>query len=374
MSAQHQGVRTCYRHPDSPAGVVCQRCGRPICPRCMNQASVGFHCPECLAKEHTRVVRPGALRASQPILTIVLMGVNIVVWIAGQLLWKTNDLLTTAPEVVTKGGLFSDLPTRVAYVGNTVVGYTDYVGVAEGEWYRLLTAGFIHAGLIHLAMNMWMLYVLGRITEEQLGRSRLGLIYFASLFAGSFGALLHAPNSVTVGASGAIFGLMGGIMAVAKARGVALRHTGLLGVVVINLVITFGLSNYISVGAHVGGLIGGAIAGLVVIDLPDRLRGASTRTRNLVSWAGGIALCAVFIAAGILVANSAQGRNGPVAAGRPAPLQRVIGTHAVTVSSHTEADSDLGVRASTWRATDPGSTAGTSSVGAPAISPDGGPN
>ena len=290
----------------------------------MNQASVGFHCPECLAKEHTRVVKGRGLRSGQPILTIVLMASNVVVWVLGQIIWRTNDVMTTAPEAIEKGGLFADLPTRVSSIGNQIVGYSHYAGVAHGEWYRLLSSGFVHAGIIHLAVNMWMLYLLGRIIEQQLGRTRLGLIYFASLFAGSFGALVASPDSITVGASGAIFGLMGAMLAVARARGVALRDTGLIGIVVINLVITFTLSNYISVGGHVGGLIGGVIAGLLIVDLPERMRGSNRRTRQAATWAAGIGLCVIFIAASILVANAARDSRGNTASART-PAATVVG-------------------------------------------------
>lgn len=315
MSSAPQGIRTCYRHPDQPAGVVCQRCNRPICPKCMNQASVGFHCPECLAKEHTRVVRGPRVASGQPVLTIALMAVNVVVWVVGQIVWKTNDVMTTAPDVIWGGGLFTDLHK---YVNGLGMGVGPIDGVAEGQWYRLLTSGFIHAGIIHLAVNMWVLYLLGRIFETQLGRARLGLIYFASLFAGSLGALVASPNAITVGASGAIFGLMGALLSIARARGVALRDTGLLGVVMINVVITFTLSNYISVGGHIGGLIGGALAGVLIVDLPERMRSKDRRTRTAVAWAAGVAMCVVFVVASILVANNARETTGPLAAGTPA--------------------------------------------------------
>lgn len=292
----------------------------------MHQASVGFHCPECLAQGHTRVIRgPAALGPAQPLLTLVLMGLNIAVWVVGQIIWRSHDVLNTSPEAISKGALFASLPTRVAHIGDRIVGYTDYVGVAHGEWYRLLTSGFMHAGIIHLGMNMWMLYLLGRIMEVQLGRARFGLIYFASLFAGSLGALLLSPNSATVGASGALFGLMGAILAIARARGIAMRDTGLLWIVGINLVITFTLSSYISVGAHVGGLIGGAIAGFVIVDVPERLRSADRRKRSVLTWAGGVGLCVVFVVASILVARSSADRGGPVAqAPRVVPSATVI--------------------------------------------------
>ncbi len=281
----------------------------------MNQASVGFHCPECLAKEHTRVVRAPGLRSGQPLLTIILMATNIVVWVAGQIIWKPRSLLDTSSGAIWEGALFA---SHYKYVNAIGLGVGPIDGVAEGQWYRLLSSGFVHAGIIHLAVNMWMLYILGRIMETQLGRTRLGLIYFASLFAGSLGALVASPDSITVGASGAIFGLMGAMLAIARARGIALQDTGLLGVVVINLVITFTLSNYISVGGHVGGLIGGAIAGLVIVDLPERLRGANPRARGALTWALGIGLSVVFAVAAVVVANNAPPADRNIAAGVPA--------------------------------------------------------
>ncbi len=284
----------------------------------MHQASVGFHCPECVAQEHTRVVHARGLRPDQPVLTITLMAINVAVWIIGQLVWKPTSFFTTSDGAIRVGALYA---SGIQVEHGRVVG--GLLGVGHGEWYRLLSAGFVHANIIHLAVNMWALYVLGRVTETLLGRTRTGLIYFVSLFAGSLGALVASPDSVTVGASGAIFGLMGGLLAVAKARGVALRDTGLLGVLVINLLLTFGLSSYISVGAHVGGLIGGAIAGLVVVDLPNRLRRADRRTRAVVTWAGGIGLCVVFFVAGIIAGDhAAAGKVYGIAAGWPVPPLR----------------------------------------------------
>lgn len=274
---------------------------------------MGFHCSECVAREHTRVVNGrSAMRGAQPIVTIVLMAINIAIWVLGQIIWKPREFLTTSDGAIRVGALFAN-GLHVLPNGGISGGP---IGVGQGEWYRLLTAGFIHAGLFHIAVNMWALYVLGKVTEQALGRARMGLIYFVALFAGSFGALIASPDSITVGASGAIFGLMGGLLAVAKARGVALRDTGLLGVLAINLVLTFGLSSYISVGAHVGGLIGGAIAGFAVVDLPNRMRQQDKRTRDLVMWSVGIGLCVVFIIAGILAANNAtSGLPNGIAAG-----------------------------------------------------------
>jgi membrane associated rhomboid family serine protease len=280
----------------------------------MHQASVGFHCTECVAQDHTRVVRARGIRGFQPILTMVLVGINVAVWLLGQILWKPTNFINTSDGAIRAGGLFAN-----AIQVQDGRGVGELIGVAHGEWYRLLSAGFIHVSIFHLAINMWALWVLGRVTEQLLGRTKMGLIYFVSLFAGSFGALLVSPHSVTVGASGAIFGLMGGLLMVAKARGVAMRDTGLLGVLVINLVLTFGLSSYISVGAHIGGLIGGGIAGLLVVDFPNRMRAAGRRTRDAATWGIGVALCLAFIVAAIAVARSQDnGRVTGIAA--PAPI------------------------------------------------------
>ncbi len=100
MSTAGSSVRTCYRHPDAVAGVVCQRCDRPICPQCMHQASVGFHCPECVAEHHTKVVKAGALRPTQPVATWTLIAINVGVWLLGQVLWKTTDLFTTSDGAI----------------------------------------------------------------------------------------------------------------------------------------------------------------------------------------------------------------------------------------------------------------------------------
>ena len=301
MSTAGSSVRTCYRHPGAQAGVVCQRCDRPICPQCMHQASVGFHCPECVAEHQTKVVRAGALGPAQPVVTWTLIAINTAVWLLGQVVWKTNDLLNTSNGAIRVGGLFSN-GIQVNPATNQPIGAL--IGVAHGQWYRLLSAGFVHVSIFHLGMNMWALYVLGRLTEQLFGRSRMVLIYLVSLLAGSVGALLYAPDSLTVGASGAIFGLMGAVLVVAKARGMAMRDTGLLWVLGINLVLTFGLSRYISVGAHIGGLIGGGIAGLLIIDLPLRLKNVSRQGRQRVSLAIGAALLVVFFAAGVVVANA----------------------------------------------------------------------
>lgn len=244
-------METCYRHPNRETGVACSNCGRPICPECMTTTPVGMRCPEC-ASERTKVrVGAGAFSAvSVPIVTYALIAINVVVFLAE---------IATGP-----GGLFDVLPNDVA---NNFGLFGP--AVADGDYWRIVTAGFVHAGLIHLALNMYVLYIAGRLLEPGIGRARFLGLYFVSLLAGSFLALVLDPNSNTVGASGAIFGLMAAAVVIARGRGrddVA-QQFGLF--VVLNLFLTFSVSG-ISVGGHIGGLIGGALAALAILAIERR--------------------------------------------------------------------------------------------------------
>jgi membrane associated rhomboid family serine protease len=292
-------LRTCYRHPDQRAGVVCQRCDRPICPRCMHQASVGFHCPECMKQGHQRVIRgPGALRGAAPTLTYVLIAINVAAYVAG-VVWTGGSIALSggSDKLIQKGGLIASMAVagpsnHVCVTSHAVYSACDVVGVAHGQWYRIITSGFLHYGIIHIGLNMVALYFLGMIVERVTGRWQFGLIYAVSLLAGSFGALLVSPNALTAGASGAIFGIFGAVFAAARARGIAMRQTGLLGWLVADLAFTF-LIPGISVGGHVGGLIGGFLAGLAMLELPNRLR----RWPRPVRLAAGTSIC---VALGVL--------------------------------------------------------------------------
>jgi len=245
-------MRTCYRHGDRKAGVICQRCDRPICPACMHQASVGFHCPECAKSGAQKVVRASQLK-TRPIVTQILIALNVVIFLAG-----IGSGLQTRDSVVIDYGLISQTPFGVP------------VGVGAGELYRLVTSGFLHINIIHIAFNMLALYQLGNLLEPAFGRARFAAVYFTSMLIGSLGVVLVTPDRLTVGASGAVFGLMGFAFMALRARGIDPFSTGLGGTIIINLIITFTLSSFISVGGHVGGLIGGAICGYVVTDLGPR--------------------------------------------------------------------------------------------------------
>ena len=242
-------METCYRHPDRQTGVACSNCGRPICPDCMTATSVGMRCPEC-ARQRTRVTRMGG-QLSEPVLTYVLIGINVAVAVGAFM----------SGASATGGGLQSELLTD---------GSVSRATIADGEYWRLLTAGFLHAGFFHLLFNMFALYVLGTLLEPAIGHVRFALIYFAALLAGSFGALL-IDSGPTVGASGAIFGLMGAALVVMRSRGISPLESGLGIWLGLNLLITFTVPN-ISIGGHIGGLVGGTLAGLLLFDVRERVR------------------------------------------------------------------------------------------------------
>ncbi len=244
-------METCYRHPDRETGVSCSNCGRPICPDCMTSTSVGMRCPEC-ARQKTKVKTMGSV-SNEPTLTYVLIGINVLVALG---------TFFGGASATGGGGLSSSLLND---------GSVSRFAVDQGDYWRILTAGFLHTGMIHLLFNMFGLYILGGLLEPAIGRLRFGVIYFVSLLAGSFGALLLEPTAPTVGASGAIFGLMGATVIVMRNRGVNPWESGIGLWIGLNLLITFTIPN-ISIGGHIGGLIGGAVAALIMVDLPDRVR------------------------------------------------------------------------------------------------------
>ncbi|MGZ4480591.1 MAG: rhomboid family intramembrane serine protease, partial [Gaiellales bacterium] len=233
-------MTTCYRHPDRETSVACSNCGRPICPECMTHAAVGIRCPEC-AHGRARLSAAGFLGARDPWLTYGLIAVNVALFLA------TNRLGGGG------GGLMAG--SSINSLGRDMAVYAG--GIRDGQYYRLITAAFLHFGPLHLAFNMYALYLLGGVLERYAGAVRFGAIYFTSALAGSFGALLISPDAFTGGASGAIFGLMGALFVLERQRGIALLGSSIGGLLVINLGLTFALSNQISVGGHVGGLIGG---------------------------------------------------------------------------------------------------------------------
>jgi membrane associated rhomboid family serine protease len=261
-------VRYCYRHPDRETGLSCSECGRPICYECMTPAPVGLRCPDHSGKpQGVKKVTRAAERAVTGVgarrmnaVTLTLIGINVAVYLAelaaGGTINGTNNWLFNHGASVMNGvnfqGQIAALPANARVAG------LEPVGFAHGEWWRIFTPMFLHYGPLHLAMNMYSLYFAGSILESIIGRWRFLLLYVVSGLAGSAGAFLWSPNSIGVGASGAIFGVLGALF-VLERRGNISTGGQIAGLIVINLVFTFALSRFISVGAHVGGLIGGVV-------------------------------------------------------------------------------------------------------------------
>jgi membrane associated rhomboid family serine protease len=242
-------MAVCYRHSGRETNVACSNCGRPICPDCMTVTPVGMRCPEC-ARERTQVRRiGGGLRTGAAPATYALIAINVAAFL-----------------VELAGGGAASIQG-----GGTVIDDAGLNGpdVADGQVWRIVTAGFLHAGFLHIALNMFALYILGALLEPAIGTPRFLGLYFVSLLAGSCGALLLDPNETTVGASGAIFGLMSAAFIVARHRGLEQLASQIGFYVIINLVFTFGVPG-ISVGGHLGGLVGGAIAALLITSAERR--------------------------------------------------------------------------------------------------------
>jgi membrane associated rhomboid family serine protease len=238
----------CYRHPDRETGVSCSECGRGICPDCMVFAPVGIRCPDHAGRAQgtARVstgVRRAAYEGTGALVTKVLIALNVLVYLAN--LAQGSSFGRTSGSLFEKGALFIRVPF---YPG----------GLAEGEWWRLLTAAFLHGSIIHLGFNMFVLWFIGAPVEQAIGRGRFLALYIVSGLAGSAGALLFDPYAVTVGASGAIFGILGAALVLEWQRSYVLGGQA-LGLIVVNLVLTFAIPN-ISIGGHLGGLAGGALS------------------------------------------------------------------------------------------------------------------
>jgi membrane associated rhomboid family serine protease len=240
-STEQTKAMTCYRHPGTETAVACSSCGRPICTDCMVFAAVGIKCPECAgqptgAKKAATRARRAAGESTGGVVTKALIAVNLAVFL---LQISQGDIRGIESDVFERGALYGPL-------------------VADGDWWRLVTAGFLHIGPIHVLFNLLMLYWFGTPLETLLGRARFLAVYGLSILAGSAGALLVSPLEVTVGASSGVFGILGAGL-VLERRGINVFGGSALIIVVLNLALTFLLSN-ISIGGHLGGLAGGALA------------------------------------------------------------------------------------------------------------------
>jgi membrane associated rhomboid family serine protease len=274
-------MTTCYRHPSRETGVSCSSCGRPICPDCMTPTPVGMRCPEC-SRQRTKVVRMRDM-SGRPQVTIALIAINAIVFLT-----EGSFTLNGQPtgKIYEEGALFGSIrgvPT---------------LGVAHGQWWRIVTSGFLHENLIHIGFNMWVLYYLGMMLEPALGHLKFGVIYAVSLLTGSFGALLVSPHVLTVGASGAVFGVMGAAAVEMRARQIPIMQSGVGMLIVLNLIISFTLPG-ISWGGHIGGLLGGALAALV-LQLGDRHRAQA------LAMAGCAAIAVAAVAGSLATSHSSE--------------------------------------------------------------------
>ncbi len=266
VTPQELTAPRCYRHADRETHIRCQRCGRPICPDCMHQAAVGFQCPECVREGAKSVRQPRTAFGGRPVgdalVSQVLIGLNVAVFL---LLLVTggggSDLLPRlwlSPTTLCEGDRFGGCGTLLP-------------GVADGAFWQLLTSMFTHVQIWHIGFNMLALYVLGPQLEGLLGRARFLALYLLSGLFGSLAVYWLSPvNQPTVGASGAIFGLMGALLVVAvRVRG---NVQSLLGLLAVNAVITIIGAGYISWQGHLGGFVGGVLLALVLVYAPRRGR------------------------------------------------------------------------------------------------------
>jgi membrane associated rhomboid family serine protease len=241
----------------------------------MTPTPVGMRCPEC-AKQKTPVRNINTVRSTGTNVTIALIVINVIAFVAsGQ--FSLGGASTTS--LFDRGALF----------GPSIA--------INHEYYRLITGGFLHAGLIHIGFNMYLLWILGQQLERAIGSARFGTLYFTALLWGSFGALVQTTTSPVVGASGAVFGLMGVLAVEQRRRGYDPFSGGLGGLILLNLAIGFIPGFHIAFGGHIGGLIGGVLAGLA-FHQADNLR------RPRVGYVGCVALAAVAVAGAIAVSGN----------------------------------------------------------------------
>jgi membrane associated rhomboid family serine protease len=251
----------------------------------MTPTSVGMRCPEC-ARKRTRARTMRSTRGTTRSATEILIAINVIVFLA-----------EVATGVQLFGGNYNGwVYTHGVLFGPALTSHDPVPGVGTHQYWRLLTTGFLHASLIHLGLNMLSLWFIGRVLEPGIGRRNFLAIYFASLFAGSFGAMVFDPVQPVLGASTAIFGIFGALIVVAHARHIPLWQSGLLPILLLNFFFTLTYPG-ISVGGHVGGLICGLIGGWLVVEFAER------RDKPWIALAGCGLLAVACIAGAIAVAG-----------------------------------------------------------------------
>ena len=265
---------TCFHHHDRETGRHCTRCGRPACAECLHTAQVGSQCWECIKADRppTRERVRRSLASRPAVATQTLIGLNVAMFLF------TNGL----NDSFTNTRLFDYAQTALY--------------VHQGQSWRLLTAGFIHFGIAHIAFNMFALYLIGNALEPAVGPWRFTAIYFASLLAGSLGAMLLDPLVYSGGASGAVFGVGAAATVLMVRRGVRFWDTGFGPLLLINLAFGFFLTN-VSIGAHLGGMVGGGICAAVMVET------SRSRYGPIIGYVVAFGVAAVSFAAAIAVAN-----------------------------------------------------------------------
>ncbi len=259
-------TRYCYRHPDRETGLSCSECGRPICADCANFGPVGVRCPDHASvrpRSPAARIKPPQVRRAPGIalatgtapVTYTLIALNVVIYLIGAS--QGGSLNQAGSSIYRQGSLY-----------NHMVLYGPFV--PHNGWYRLVTAMFLHESLLHIGFNMYALFVIGRVVEQYLGTVRYIGLYFVSGLAGSAVALLQTPTTPVLGASGAIFGILGAMMILEWQLTGSLRGQAAV-LIVINLVISFVIPG-ISWGGHIGGLIGGILIMLAYAHWSDRGR------------------------------------------------------------------------------------------------------
>lgn len=273
----HGGVQVCSWHPDRITALTCSRCGRPACPECLTPASVGFHCRACVAEARAsqraaapRTVVGARSRHAQPRITYGLIALNVLVFAV----------------VAVQAQSLSNFDGSSVFNGSLLVPMV----VAGGEWWRVVTSGFLHLSVTHIALNMLALYFIGLGLERVLGAWRYLSLYLLSLLGGSASVMLFASvASASAGASGAIFGLMGALLVTLKRFKLDMRQAGV--VIAINVIATFAIPG-ISWQAHLGGLVIGALVGAGLVYAPAKNR---LRWQVATCVAMGVVLIAVFV-------------------------------------------------------------------------------
>lgn len=269
---------SCVRHPDRPTGLRCTRCDRPACPECLREASVGYQCVDCVneGRRSTRQARTvaGAGLSQRLLVVPILIALNVLVFVI------------TVAQAHSLGNNGNSKLSEDWWLWPPIV--------AGGEWWRLFTAGFLHSGPVHIALNMVALYMLGRELEPVLGRVRFTAIYLISLLGGSTSVFLFGGDAPVVGASGAVFGLMGAILVVVLR--LRLNPRPVLMIVGINVFISVAVPN-ISLLGHLGGLAVGAIATAALVYAPRKSR---------LAWQAGTLVALTIALVGLIMVRDAQ--------------------------------------------------------------------